>query len=78
MMTRVSPVAWVEPAWPPEAERICGVQRVVAGERVRLAGLRHGRIDAEELVGVRIVVAVYSERPWQMGRAIVCKYSIGG
>jgi hypothetical protein len=43
---------------PRESQRIRCIQGIIANERVRLPCLRHLRVDAQELIGRRIVVTV--------------------
>jgi hypothetical protein len=50
---RLATTTWYQSSW------IRLIQRVVPGERVGLSGLGHVRIDAQELPGLRLVVAPY-------------------
>ena len=41
-----------------QSQRIRGIQRIITRERIRLPGLGHIGVHAQELVGRRVVVAV--------------------
>jgi hypothetical protein len=52
-----------------QPERIRSVKRIVVGEDIRLVGLRDLRVDTQELIGRRIVVAVDSAISWNCVKA---------
>jgi hypothetical protein len=61
MTTCIAPITWIDKMTEAEiSKRVRRVQRIISRERIRLARFGNVRIDAQELIRARVVVAVDS------------------